>query len=86
MKKALVCVSFGTGAESGRADLQAVETALQAAAPDRLFTRACASPAVRAILRARGVASVGLSEALEALAARGVEDVAVQPAYLLYGG
>lgn len=86
MKKALVCVSFGTGAESGRADLQAVEAALQAAAPDRLFTRACASPAVRAILRARGVASVGLSEALEALAARGVEDVAVQPAYLLYGG
>lgn len=86
MKKALVCVSFGTGAESGRADLQAVEAALQAAAPDRLFTRVCASPAVRAILRARGVASVGLSEALEALAARSVEDVAVQPAYLLYGG
>ena len=40
VKKALVCVSFGTGAESGRADLQAVEAALQAAAPDRLFTRA----------------------------------------------
>lgn len=86
MERALVCVSFGTAQAQGRTDLEGVENALRAAAPDRLFVRAYASPAVRARLRQQGTEVPGLPEVLGQLAARGVADVAVQPTHLLYGG
>lgn len=54
MKQALVCVSFGTTVENGRADLLAVESALQAEAPERYFARALTSRMIRKRLAAHG--------------------------------
>lgn len=85
MKKALVCVSFGTTVENGRADLCAVESALQATAPERVFVRALTSRIIRKRLAARGEIVKSLPEALEELAADGFTDVTVQPTHLLYG-
>lgn len=85
MKQALVCVSFGTLVENGRADLEAVETALRDAAPGRAFFRAYTSSIIRRRLQARGVAAQSLAEVLEMLAQRGFEDVCVQPTHLLCG-
>ena len=43
MKKALLCVSFGTSAAGARESITAVEERLRAAAPDRMFVRAFTS-------------------------------------------
>ena len=85
MKQALLAVSFGTSVPRARQDIEAVERVLAAGAPARAFCRAYTSPTIRRILAERGEPVSGLPEALEALAAAGVEDVAVQPTHLLYG-
>ena len=85
MKQALLAVSFGTSVPRARQDIEAVERVLAAGAPERAFCRAYTSPTIRRILAERGEPVSGLPEALEALAAAGVEDVAVQPTHLLYG-
>ena len=54
MRKALVCVSFGTTVANGRVDLSAVEQALQKSAPEYPFVRALASRIIRKRLAARG--------------------------------
>lgn len=85
MKKALLAVSFGTSVPRARQSIQQVERALAAAAPGRAFARAYTSPTIRRILAGRGETVDGLEQALEKLAAAGVEDVVVQPTHLLYG-
>ncbi|WP_294571938.1 sirohydrochlorin cobaltochelatase, partial [uncultured Subdoligranulum sp.] len=85
MKQALICASFGTTVANGRKDLEAVEQALQAVAPDRPFCRAWTSRIIRKRMAARGESVDGLPEALEKLAAAGYDRVAVQPTHLLYG-
>lgn len=85
MKQALVCVSFGTTVENGRADLSAVESALQAAAPECRFVRALTSRIIRKRLADRGEVAKSLPEVLEELLAEGFTDVDVQPTHLLYG-
>ena len=54
MKKAIVCVSFGTSVDAALESITAVENALREAAPDRLFVRAFTSYTVRRILAERG--------------------------------
>lgn len=85
MKRALVCVSFGTTVENGRVDLTAVERALQEAAPAYHFTCALTSRIIRKRLAARGEHADSLPEALEKLLAEGYTEVVVQPTHLLYG-
>lgn len=85
MKRALLCVSFGTTVENGLADLMAVENALQASAPDYRFARALTSRIIRKRLASRGEHADSLPEALETLLAEGYTHVAVQPTHLLYG-
>lgn len=85
MKKALLCASFGTAVENGRADLTAVETALQQAAPEAHFARAWTSRIVRKKLAERGERIDSIPEALEKLAASGFTEIIVQPTHLLYG-
>lgn len=53
MKKAIVCVSFGTSVDAARESIAAVEAAMREAAPDRLFVRAFTSYTIRRILAKR---------------------------------
>lgn len=85
MSNALLCVSFGTTVANGRADIEAVEAALQAAAPDHVFARAFTSSIVRHVLAQRGAPVDSVPQALEKLAAAGCRQVAVQPTHLLCG-
>lgn len=85
MKKALLCVSFGTTVENGRADIEAVEAALRAAAPEYAFARAYTSSIVRRVLAARGTPVDSVPQALERLAGQGCREVVVQPTHLLCG-
>ena len=85
MRKALVCVSFGTTVANGRVDLSAVEQALQKSAPEYPFVRALTSRIIRKRLAARGETFDSLPEALEKLLAAGCTQVAIQPTHLLYG-
>lgn len=85
MKQALLCVSFGTSVPAARSGIDAVERALRAAAPQRAFVRAFTSPTIRRVLAGRGEIVPSLEQALEALAAEGCGDVAVQPTHLLPG-
>ena len=48
MKKALLVVSFGTSVPRARREIEAVEQALAAQAPDRTFFRAYTSPTIGA--------------------------------------
>ena len=84
-RQALVIASVGVSMPEALDGITAVEEALSAAAEGYVCVRAFTSPAIRRILRDRGEDVPGLDEALEALAAQGVERVAVQPALLLYG-
>ena len=67
MKKAVVCVSFGTSVPAGRENITAVENVLRQAAQDRMFISAFTSPTIRRILRERGETVYSPAEALEAL-------------------
>lgn len=84
-QKALLCVSFGTSVPEARNNVEAVENALGAAAPDRDFVRAFTSPTIRRILAERGETVLSLEEALQDLADRGYTDIVVQPTHLLFG-
>ena len=85
MKKALLVVSFGTSVPRARREIEAVEQALAAQAPDRTFFRAYTSPTIRRLLAQRGEQIFDLNSALENLAVQGYEDVAVAVTHLLYG-
>ena len=63
MRKAILCVSFGTSVPEARESITAVEETLRQAAPDRLFLRAFTSPTIRRILAERGEQVPGVSEA-----------------------
>ena len=76
MKKALLVVSFGTSVSRARREIEAVEQALAAQAPDRAFFRAYTSPTIRCLLAQRGEQIFDLNSALENLAVQGYEDVA----------
>ena len=87
MSKALLAVSFGTSYEATRkATLEAIEKALIAAFPDRIFYRAWTSGRILKKLKANGGPVYDtLTEALERMAADGVTDVLVQPTFMLDG-
>lgn len=85
MKKALLCVSFGTSVPSARQSIGAVEAALCAAAPEYDFFRAFTSSSIRHILAGQGGAVYSPLQALDRLAAAGYTDVIVQPTHLLPG-
>lgn len=85
MNQALICVSFGTTVPAARQEIEAVERALSAAAPDRKMVRAFTSGMIRRILKERGETVYSLPEALEALRQEGTEDVFVQPTHFLCG-
>ena len=61
-QKALLCVSFGTSVPKARNNVEAVENALGAAAPDRDFVRAFTSPTIRRILAERGYRHRGAAD------------------------
>ena len=85
MKKAVVCVSFGTSVPAGRENITAVENVLRQAAQDRMFISAFTSPTIRRILRERGETVYSPAVALEALRSRGVTEVLLQPTHILRG-
>ena len=85
MKKAILCVSFGTSVDAARDSITAVENVLRGAAPDRLFARAFTSSIIRRILAERGETILSVSEALEVLWKQEVREVLVQPTHILYG-
>lgn len=85
MKKALVCVSFGTTLPNGRRDIAAVETRLQCTVPEQKFVRAFTSAIIRRRLAAQGEKVDSLSQVLERLLQEQFTDVLVQPTHLLYG-
>ena len=63
MKKALLCVSFGTSVPEARGSIEAVEAALKRTAPDRRLARAFTSTIIRRLLSARGEEIPGVSGA-----------------------
>ena len=85
MKQALLLVSFGTSVPHARESIDAVEQAMCRTAPDWTFCRAFTSPTIRRILKQRGETVLSLEEALDGLASRGYQTVAVQPTHLLCG-
>lgn len=85
MKKALLCVSFGTSVPAARKAIAAVEETLREAAADRFFVRAFTSSVIRRILAERGEMVPSVNEALEGLREAGYTDVLIQPTHILYG-
>ena len=87
MKKAILVVSFGTSVpETRERTIAALEKDLAAAFPDRAFYRAWTSGVIRKkLLRTEGVEIDSVHQALERMAADGVEDLLVQPTHLLDG-
>ncbi len=85
MKKAIVCVSFGTSVDAARESITAVEDALRRAAPESLVIRAFTSSIIRRILAKRGEDVPGVSEALGSLWTQGIREALVQPTHILYG-
>lgn len=85
MKKAVVCVSFGTSVPAGRENITAVENVLRQAAQERIFVSAFTSGVIRRILKERGEVVHSVAEALEELWKQGVTEVLVQPTHILCG-
>ena len=85
MKKAVVCVSFGTSVPAGRENITAVENVLRQSAQDRIFISAFTSGVIRRILKERGEVVPSVAEALEELWKRDVTEVLVQPTHILCG-
>lgn len=85
MKRAVVCVSFGTSVPAGRENITAVENVLRQSAQDRILISAFTSPTIRRILKERGETVYSLAEALEELWRQGVTEVLVQPTHILCG-
>lgn len=85
MKKAVLAVSFGTSVEQARQNqIIPVENAMKKSISHPLFS-AYTSPTIRRILRERGTEISDVHEALRKIASLGIQKVAVQPTYLLYG-
>ena len=85
MKKAVVCVSFGTSVPAGRENITAVENVLRQSAHDRVFISAVTSGVIRRLLRERGEVVRSVAEALEELWEQDVTEVLVQPTHILCG-
>jgi sirohydrochlorin cobaltochelatase len=86
MKQALLVVSFGSSVAQARAgSIAAVEQALCDATPQLPFSRVYTSPTIRRILARQGVEVPNLAQALERLAADGVDCPVVLPTHLLPG-
>ena len=85
MNQGWICGGFGTTVPSARQEIEAVERALAAAAPDRTVSRAFTSGMIRRILAKRGEVVPSLTEALQAARQAGAEDVFVQPTHFLCG-
>jgi len=87
MQKGLLAISFGTSYAATRPrTLEATESALRRAFPDRRFYRAWTSGMLRRKLeRTEGLRIPSVEEALDQMAADGVADVLVQPTHLLAG-
>ena len=85
MKKAVVCVSFGTSVPAGRENITAVESVLRQAAQNRIFISAFTSGVIRRVLKERGETVRSVAEALEELWEQGVTEVLVQPTHILCG-
>ena len=84
--KGILFACFGTTHDSARAQgIAPVAQALREAFPGDEVVIAYTSSIVRTVLAGRGAAVPGVGEALEALAARGVREVLVQPGHVLYG-
>lgn len=85
MKKAVVCVSFGTSVPAARKNITAVEDVLRQSAHGGIFISAFTSSIIRRILKERGEAVYSVAEALEELWKQGVTEVLVQPTHILCG-
>lgn len=86
MKKAVIVVSFGTAVERARQEeIGAVERYLHKQFPDLSMVSAYTSPTIRKILNKRGIEIPSLEEAMEKLAAQGVQSLYVLPTHLLPG-
>nr|WP_326184571.1 sirohydrochlorin cobaltochelatase [uncultured Oscillibacter sp.] len=85
MKKAVICVSFGTTVDAARESITAVENVLREAAGDRLFVRAFTSPTVRRVLAERGETVPDVFGAMEDLKRQGVRRVVAQPTLVVSG-
>lgn len=85
MKKALLCVSFGTSVIQARESITAVENTLRREMPEADFYRAFTSKTIRKILQERGEIIWSLEEALDELSKMEYDQVLVQPTHFLYG-
>lgn len=85
MKKAVVCVSFGTSVPAGRENITAVENILRRSARGRIFVSAFTSGVIRRILKERGETVYSVGEALEELSRQDVAEVLLQPTHILCG-
>lgn len=85
MKKALICVSFGTSVPAARVNIESVEQVIQETCPDADFFRAFTSPTIRRILQSRGETVLSLEETLRNVEKAGYQDVIVQPTHFLFG-
>ena len=86
MREAILAVSFGSTVDQARSrDLEGVEQALSAAAPELPLFRAYTSGLVRARLGDRGIAVPDVAGALEQMAAEGIECPLIVPTHLLPG-
>ena len=85
MKKAILCVSFGTSIDSARCSIDAVENVFKSAYPDYVFLSAFTSSIIRSVLKKRGETVMSVSEALDYLYTNGIKEIFVQPTHILYG-
>lgn len=86
-KKAILAVSFGTSYQDTlERTIGAIEKALAAVFPDRIFRRAFTSGMICRKLRERdGLDIPSPARALEALLGEGVTDVVIQPTHVING-
>ena len=85
VKQALLVVSCGTTASTGRTDIALVEKALASETPGRDFFRAFTNPGVRQAMKEQGEQIPSLPEAFGELERQGYRDVLLQPTHILYG-
>lgn len=87
VKKAILVVSFGTSYhDTLEKTIGAIEADLAAAFPDRKLVRAFTSGMIiKKLARQDGITVPTVSQALEALAAEGYEDVLLQPTHVING-
>lgn len=86
-KKAVLVISFGTSyKETRRKTIDRIEEQIQKEIPEYRFYRAWTSPKIRAkILKRDGEHIPDIREAMDQMAADGIQEVIVQPTYILKG-